>query len=195
MKHKMTYVGRFLSLTVALLVATVALAQDYTARRFTAIPPVNGILAQNGMVVAQESRAARIGVEKHRRRRGGWRRLAVVDHDILIVLREMDHHEAAAAEVSGAWIGDGKREADRDRGVDRIAAAVEHLDADAGSAAFLRHHHAVVRGDRLRWRDDAARGLELRRRLAADQSGRCDERDSGKKFLDERSNHNELFVD
>jgi len=48
---------------IAFLVATVALAQDYTARRFTSIPPVTGILAHNGMVVAQESRAARIGVE------------------------------------------------------------------------------------------------------------------------------------
>src|SRR5690242_3848002 len=48
---------------IAFLVATVALAQDYTARRFTSIPPVTGILAHNGVVVAQESRAARIGVE------------------------------------------------------------------------------------------------------------------------------------
>src|SRR5690242_81214 len=48
---------------IAFLVATVALAQDYTARQFTSIPPVNGVLAHNGMVVAQESRAARIGVE------------------------------------------------------------------------------------------------------------------------------------
>src|SRR3569832_529081 len=48
---------------IAFLVATVALAQDYTARRFTSIPPVTGILAHYGMVVAQESRAARIGVE------------------------------------------------------------------------------------------------------------------------------------
>ena len=54
---------RFLSITVAFLFATVALAQDYTARGFTSIPPVAGILAHNGMVVAQESRAARIGVE------------------------------------------------------------------------------------------------------------------------------------
>jgi len=37
---------RFLSITVAFLFATVALAQDYTARGFTSIPPVAGILAQ-----------------------------------------------------------------------------------------------------------------------------------------------------
>jgi gamma-glutamyltranspeptidase/glutathione hydrolase len=54
-----------LSFTLALLFATLALAQTQpqleTARR--AIPPVESIAARNGMVVAQERRAARIGVE------------------------------------------------------------------------------------------------------------------------------------
>ncbi len=47
----------------ALLVGAMASAQDYTSRRLQVIPPAAAILAHNGMVVAQESRAARIGVE------------------------------------------------------------------------------------------------------------------------------------
>ena len=62
----------------------------------------------------------------------------------------MDHHEAAAADIAGARIGDGEREADGDRGIDRVAAAVEDLDADARGAAFLRHHHAVAAATMLR---------------------------------------------
>ena len=62
----------------------------------------------------------------------------------------MDHHEAAAAEIAGARIGDRERKADRDRGIDRVAAAVEDLDADAGGAFLLRHHHAVAGEDRRR---------------------------------------------
>ncbi len=54
-----------LSFTLALFVGTLAFAQ--TAPQLesvrSAIPPARGILAQHGMVVAQESRAARIGVE------------------------------------------------------------------------------------------------------------------------------------
>ena len=61
----------------------------------------------------------------------------------------MDDHEAAAADIAGAGIGHGQCEADGDCGVDRVAAAVEDLDADARGALFLRHHHAVVREDRL----------------------------------------------
>ncbi len=65
----------------------------------------------------------------------------------------MDHHEAAAAEIAGFRIGHGQREADRYRGVDRIAAALEDVDADARRAPLLRHHHAVARDLRLRRRD------------------------------------------
>ncbi|HET9617652.1 MAG TPA: gamma-glutamyltransferase, partial [Pseudolabrys sp.] len=49
----------------ALLFTVSALAQSQPQLETTrpTIPPVTGILAHNGMVVAQESRAARIGVE------------------------------------------------------------------------------------------------------------------------------------
>ena len=49
------------------------------------------------------------------------------------------------------------RKADRHGRVDRVAAAVEDLDADAGGAAFLRDHHAVVGEDRGCRRNDRRR--------------------------------------
>ncbi len=47
---------------IALLLGTLAYAQVAPADRRPAIPPAQSVLARNGMVVAQESRAARIGV-------------------------------------------------------------------------------------------------------------------------------------
>jgi len=55
---------RILYFTLALLVgATLAHAQVAPARQALPIPPTQAVVARNGMVVTQESRAARIGVE------------------------------------------------------------------------------------------------------------------------------------
>src|SRR4030066_83979 len=59
----MTRVARILSLSLALLFSALAYAQVAPGSRAPAIAPAQAILAHNGMVVAQESRAARIGVE------------------------------------------------------------------------------------------------------------------------------------
>jgi gamma-glutamyltranspeptidase/glutathione hydrolase len=50
------------SITLALLLGATALAQEVPVARAPAIAPAQAVLAHNGMVVAQESRAARIGV-------------------------------------------------------------------------------------------------------------------------------------
>ena len=42
---------------------------------------------------------------------------------------------------------DREREADRHRGIDRVAARFQNLDADARGVLFLRRHHAVARDD------------------------------------------------
>jgi gamma-glutamyltranspeptidase/glutathione hydrolase len=57
--------SRFLAFAVALLFSASALAQSQPqlASTLPRIPPAVGILAQHGMVVAQEQHAARIGVE------------------------------------------------------------------------------------------------------------------------------------
>ena len=54
---------RFLVFPIAFLLAVAAFSQVAPVARAPAIPPATPILAHNGMVVAQESRAARIGVE------------------------------------------------------------------------------------------------------------------------------------
>ena len=59
----------------------------------------------------------------------------------------MNHHEAAAADVSGARIGDSHCKAGGDRGIDRIAALPQDVGADLRGDPFLRHHHAVFGKD------------------------------------------------
>ena len=70
-------------------------------------------------------------VRVDRRRRG----LAIIDGDVLARLREVQHHEAAAAEIAGARIGHRERKADRDGGIDRIAALGQDFDADPARCA------------------------------------------------------------
>ena len=76
--------------------------------------------------------------------RGGGRGLAVVDGDGAVLLRLVDQHEAAAAEVAGPRQRHGQREADGDRRVDGVAAAPEDVEADAAGARLLARHHAVL---------------------------------------------------
>ena len=88
----------------------------------------------------------RLGVD--RLRRG----LAIVDGRILAA-GAVDHHESAAAEIAGARIGHRHGEADRDRSVDRVAALLQDVDADAGGERLLRHHHPMRGGDGRRVSD------------------------------------------
>ena len=86
---------------------------------------------------------------------------------------QMNHHEAAAADVAGARIGDRERKTDRDRGIDRIAAALEHVDADARRARLLRDDHAVGSSRCLRVRNaGVARALRPDRRSREDREQR-----------------------
>src|ERR1700690_668837 len=59
----MKRVARISSFVIALLLSALAHAQVAPVARAPVIPPATPILANNGMVVAQESRAARIGIE------------------------------------------------------------------------------------------------------------------------------------
>ena len=72
----------------------------------------------------------------------------------------MNHHEAAAADVSGARIGDGKRKAGGDRGVDRIAALPEDVGTDLRSKPLLCHHQTMLGRD-------GANGSEIGGRVRA----------------------------
>jgi gamma-glutamyltranspeptidase/glutathione hydrolase len=64
-KSTMTRIFRAFTVVTLLLTSVAALAQSQPqlASTLSTIPPAHGVLAQHGMVVAQESRAARIGVE------------------------------------------------------------------------------------------------------------------------------------
>ena len=56
----------------------------------------------------------------------------------------MDDHEAATADVPGTRIGHRHRQAGGDRGIDGVAAALEHIGADLCRDPLLCHHHAVL---------------------------------------------------
>ena len=106
----------------------------------------------------------------------------------------MNDHEAAAAEIAGARIGDRHRKADRDRGIDRIAAARQHVGADAGRAAFLRDHHAVSGGDRLRGRDAGPGGFELRARLRQRDNAAGQQRAEQGEGAEGRADHGDVSL-
>ena len=113
------------------------------------------------------ARLARVGlavlVEEDVARRGGGRGLAVVDRGVDVAVGEMNQHVAAAADIAGARIGHGERKSGGDRGVDRVAAPLQHVGTDACRARLLRDHHAVARDDLLGTPDQRRRRGILRR--------------------------------
>jgi hypothetical protein len=60
-----------------------------------------------------------------------------------------EQHEAAAAQVAGGWMNDGKGEAGGDGCVDRIAAGAQHFNAGIGGQMMHADHHAVLSEDWL----------------------------------------------
>ena len=78
------------------------------------------------------------------------RGLTVVDRRSFVCLCKMHQHEAAAAEIASAGQGDGQGKAGGNCRVDRVAALLQNVEADAGGCPFLRHHHAMRGNDRQR---------------------------------------------
>ncbi len=116
-------------------------------------------------------------VEEDVARDRGRRGLAIVDRGVEVAVREVDHHVAAAADIAGARIGHRQRKAGRHRGIDRVAAALQDVDADACRARFLRHHHTVARRDRNQLPVTRGRGIGQRlRRERREPSQTGDER-------------------
>jgi hypothetical protein len=62
----------------------------------------------------------------------------------------MDDHEAAAADIGAAGVGDRLGIAGGHRGVDGVAAGPQDLRPGVGGEMLRRHHHAVRRLDRGR---------------------------------------------
>src|SRR3569623_1956803 len=86
---------------------------------------------------------------------------------------------AWSRDVAGARISHRHGEADRDRGIDGVAASLEPLGADQGRAGLLRHHHAVAADDWLERREfEAALGLRVcggvrQKEEGGDESASC----------------------
>ena len=72
-----------------------------------------------------------VGVEIHIARCAAGGLLAKIDERGAAV-GEAHQHESAAADIAGGGMRHGEREAHRDRGVDGVAAGLEHCDADIG---------------------------------------------------------------
>ena len=88
-----------------------------------------------------------VGPKENRRCGRRRRRLAIVDRDVFMLVDRMNDHEAAAADIAGAWIGHCHGKAGSNRRIDGVAAALQDVGADARRDLFLRHHHAVFGRD------------------------------------------------
>ena len=101
-----------------------------------------------GVVVVE--RLARLRVEEHRRRARRGAVLAAVDGHDLVRLGQVDHHEAAAARPGHERDGDAQCAGRGHRGVDRVAAVLQHVDAGlAGVHVHGRDRAARADRDRL----------------------------------------------
>ena len=105
--------------------------------------------------------------QKHVARGCGRRALTIVDGDIFVAVCQVNHHEAAAANISRARVGNGHGESGGDSGIDRVAAARQNVTADSGRDALLRNHHAVFCGNR-------ANGFDRRRCVISVSGILCD---------------------
>ena len=91
--------------------------------------------------------AFRAEVHRGGRRHGGG--LAEIDEGLPAV-RKVDRHEPAAADVAAARVDDGERIADRNCGIDRVAARLKHADPHFRGQPMRRNHDPVLGLDRRR---------------------------------------------
>ena len=122
-------------------------------------------------VGARPSTDIALVVEIHGLGRGKRRAFAEIEEGRLAVLQP-DRHEAAAADIAGGGIDDRQRIADGDGRIDRVAALLQHLDADIGRQMLRGDDHAMLGLHRLR------RGRQCGR-LERQGKGKCQtERDT-----------------
>ena len=85
--------------------------------------------------------------QPHRVGRFRRRHLAEVERGRLPAGRTKDE-KTTASYVPCRWVGDGEGERGRHRGVDRVAAIFQDIDADLGGDIALRDDHTVFRTGR-----------------------------------------------
>ena len=116
-------------------------------------------------------------IQKHSGRRFFGRLFPVVDGRRFALAGEINHHEAAAADVSCARPCHGQRESGRDGGIDGVAALLQNLDTDVGCDGVDGHDRGVGEGDRfgsgLRHTARRLRDPHCRDRQNGDQSNKA----------------------
>jgi hypothetical protein len=108
-------------------------------------------------------------VEKHVARGSRRRNLARIDDDLLAVAGTMQQIEPAAAEPRAVRLDDGERGADRDGGVERVAAAGENLHPGLGGERMRGSDRSLAGRRRCEGRQREQRGGEYEQPLAADR--------------------------
>ena len=88
-------------------------------------------------------------VQVHVTTGSGRSHLTEIERDVLAARGVVQHHEPAAAEVSGIGQYHRQRKADRHGCVDGVAAALEHVKADAAGQHVLGGDHAVLGVNRM----------------------------------------------
>ena len=110
-----------------------------------------------------------VGIQEHIAACARRRHLAIVDRDGAFFPGEVDEHEPAAAEISGARQRDRQCQTDRDCRIDGIATVRQNLGADSRCNPFLGNDHAVGISDRMgpRWIAQYRRRIGTGRKPAA----------------------------
>jgi hypothetical protein len=88
-------------------------------------------------------------VEIHARR-GRQRRGFAEIQKFVRAVGEVDHHEAAAAQIAAARMHHRFGKADGHGGIDGISPVLQDVHADPGGETLSADHHAVCRGHRRR---------------------------------------------
>ena len=105
-----------------------------------------------------------VGVQVHIGAGRSGRGFTEIDEGIAAV-GQVDGHEAATADIAAARIDHRLRITDRNRGINRIAAHLQDVDADLRSQMLRSHHHAILRLDcRRRSRQGVAQQAQQQRR-------------------------------
>ena len=112
-------------------------------------------------------------VEIHVRGRRQRRLFAEVDEG-LSPIRELDRHEAAAAQVARRGVDHREGVADGNGRVHGVAAALQHVHAHLGREGMRGHHHAVRSPDGRDGRRLRNRGQQRRQRPDEPATGGCE---------------------
>ncbi len=102
----------------------------------------------NGAVAGDD---VALAVQVHVGRSGGGCGLAKVDKGVArcgscvlpVRARQVDEHKTAAAQVAGERVHDRKHERGGHRGIDRVAAFFQRVEAGIGGQVLHAHHHGM----------------------------------------------------